>query len=124
MRGVATASDGAARSVESMGQPAVTEPATTYLMKSRREWDIGLLGMFKKFLGLRADGSGAQAIPDNDQRDRHGENQCRDGVDFGRDPAAEASPDFQGQCVVTANEEKRNGDFVHGEGENEQAGGD
>src|SRR4029077_3638771 len=124
MRGVVPASGGAARSVESMGQPAVTEPATTNLMKSRRDWDMGLLRVFEKFLDLRADSSGAQAIPDDNQRDGHGENHREDGVDFGRDAAAQASPDLEGQGIVTADEEEGDGDFVHGEREDEQAGSD
>src|SRR5579864_8342347 len=121
--GLLAAAAGAARSVESMGQPAVTEPATTNLMNSRRDCDMGLLGALEKFLRLRADGSGAQAIPDDNQRDGYGENQSGDGVDLRRDAAAQASPDFQRQSIVAADKEKRDGDFVHREGEDEQASG-
>ena len=52
------------------------------------------------------------------------ENQGGDGVDFGSDAAAEAGPDFERESVVAADEEESDGDFVHGESEDEQAGGD
>ncbi len=72
-------------------------------------------------LALRAS---AQVKPDDDQDYGNGKNQGGDGVDFGSDAAAEAAPDFEWQSVVAADEEKGDGDFVHGEGEDEQAGGD
>ena len=62
--------------------------------------------------------------PDDDQNDGNGKNQGGDGVDFGSDAAAQAAPDFQRESIVAADEEKGDGDFVHGEGEDEQAGGD
>jgi len=73
---------------------------------------------------LRADVARADTIPNDDQHDGSGEDESRDGVDFGRDAAAEASPDFEGECVVAADEEEGDGDFVHGERKDEQAGGD
>src|SRR5882762_4214916 len=50
--GVAAAPPGSSRSALSIGQPEAMEPATTYLMKQRRDWDmrIVLLGAFEKFL--------------------------------------------------------------------------
>src|SRR6266436_1394837 len=50
--GVAAAPPGSSRSALSIGQPEAMEPATTYLMKLRRDWDmrIVLLGAFEKLL--------------------------------------------------------------------------
>ena len=69
-------------------------------------------------------GAGAEAVPDCDEDDGDGEDQGGDGVDFGSDAAAEAGPDFERESVVAADEEERDGDFVHGEGEDQEAGGD
>src|ERR1700730_15695177 len=85
---------------------------------------MNFLKSLEEFLRLRADVSGAQPIPNDDQRDGHCENQCGDGVDFWSDAAAQAAPDFERQSIVAADEEKGDGDFVHGAGEDEQAGGD
>jgi hypothetical protein len=73
---------------------------------------------------LRSDGSGAQAIPNDEQCVGHAENQSRDGVNFWRHAAPQPPPDFKWQGVVAADEEESDGDFIHGERENEQAGGD
>src|SRR5690349_4108221 len=63
-------------------------------------------------------------IPDDDEAHRDHKNQSGDGVDFRRDAAAEAAPDFKGQRVVASDEKESDGDFVHREREDEQAGGD
>src|SRR6202790_256648 len=89
-----------------------------------KQGKMNFLKSLEEFLRLRADVSGAQPIPDNDQRDGPGEYQSGDGVNFWRDAAAETSPDFEGQGVIATYEEEGDGDFIHGEGEDEQAGGD
>ena len=65
-----------------------------------------------------------RAIPDHDQGDGNGEDQRGDGVDFRSDAAAQAAPDFERQSIVAADEEEGDGDFVHREREDQQAGGD
>ena len=47
---------GAATSVESMGQPAATDPTTTNLMKSRRELDMGPPRVVREDLAVRRRG--------------------------------------------------------------------
>ena len=75
-------------------------------------------------LCFQADAAHANAIPDDDERNGNGKNQRGDGVDFRRDAAAEAAPDFERKRVVAADQEKGDGDFVHRKREDEQAGGD
>ena len=43
-----------------------------------------------------------------------------DGVDFRRDAAAQASPDFERQRIVAADQEKADSDFVHRKREDQQ----
>ena len=69
-------------------------------------------------------GASAETIPDSDENDRDEEDERRDGVDFRSNAAAEAAPDFERKSVFAAVEEKGDGDFVHGEREDEQGGGD
>src|SRR5579859_55286 len=66
--GVAAAPPGSSRRALSIGHPEAIEPATTYLMKSRRVWDMrsfsyGLLRAFQKFLGFLAGGASANLVP-------------------------------------------------------------
>ena len=63
-------------------------------------------------------------VPDADENDGDEEDESGDGVNFRSDAAAEAAPDFLRERVVAADEEKGDGDFIHGEGEDEQPGGD
>src|SRR5215831_19711746 len=81
----------------------------------------GTLHGFSSFL---AEGACADVVPDENQNDGNDEDQCGDGVDFRRDAAPEARPDFERESIVAADEEERNSDFVHGESEYEQSGGD
>src|ERR1700730_10482747 len=104
----------AAIRVESMGQPEATEPTTTNLMKSRRELAIALLRSFEKILWLGTEAARAHAVPDDDQRYRNREDQRGDGVDFGSYAAAQASPNFERKSIVTADQKKGHGNFVHG----------
>src|SRR5882762_3319194 len=69
-------------------------------------------------------GASAEAVPDGDENDRDEKDEGGDGVDFGSDAAAEAAPDFERESVFAAVEEKGDGNFVHGEGEDQQGGGD
>src|SRR5580704_6833398 len=67
--GVAAAPPGSSRSALSIGQPEAMEPATTYLMKSRRDWDMGyfscgLLRAFQEFLSFLAGSADANLVPD------------------------------------------------------------
>src|SRR5580700_10602294 len=55
VRGAGAPESGAASNIELIGQPAVTDPATTYLMKLRRDCDIAFLqelktGAMRKFV--------------------------------------------------------------------------
>ena len=68
--------------------------------------------------------TGAQMKPDDDQDHGNQKDERGDGVNFRGDAAAEAAPDFEWQSIVAADEKEGDGDFVHGEGEDEQAGGD
>src|ERR1700676_3286720 len=113
--GVAEAPPGSSRSALSIGHPEAMEPATTYLMKSRRVWDMGffLLGVFQKFLNFLAGGAGANPIPDQNQNNGSGKNHGGDGVDLRGDAAAQAGPDFEREGVFAADEEESDGDFVH-----------
>src|SRR6516225_6197894 len=72
---------------------------------------------------LLALGAGAEMVPDDEENYRGGENERGDGVDLRSNTAAEAAPDFHRQRVVAADEEECDRDFVHGERENEEAGG-
>src|ERR1700723_3081094 len=85
-----------------------------------------LLGcsLLEKILWLGSDVARADAIPDHDERDGESEDKRRDRVDFRRDAAAEAAPDFEGQRVVSADQKECDGDFVHREREDEKTGGD
>src|ERR1700742_3735282 len=80
-------------------------------------------GVFE-ILRFWAEGLRADAIPDDAQRDADGEDQRGDGVDFRCDAATQAAPDFEREGVVSADEEKCDGDFVHRQREDKQAGGD
>src|SRR5262245_612931 len=73
---------------------------------------------------LLALGTGAEMVPDDEENYRGDQDERRDGVDFRSDTAAKAAPDFQRQRVVAADEEEGDGDFVHGEREDEQTSGD
>src|SRR5882757_2847542 len=68
--------------------------------------------------------TGAQVKPGDDQDEGNEKDERGDGVNFRGDAAAEAAPDFEGQSIVAADEKESDGDFVHGEGEDQQAGGD
>jgi len=98
-----------------MGSRAVTEPAITNLMNHGAMTGLGLLRAFEKFLRLCAIVLARRRLPDDDQRDGYGENQCGDGVDFRRDAARQASPDFEGGKVLSRPMRGRSvdGDFVH-----------
>src|SRR5262245_12869195 len=63
-------------------------------------------------------------VPDREENYRGCENESRDGIDFGRDTAPKAAPDFEMKRVVAADQEKRDGDFIHGERKDEQTRGD
>src|SRR6266436_769949 len=82
-----------------------------------------LLGSFEKFLSFGAEAARAHAIPDEDEPDGDGKDQSGDSINFRGDAAAEAAPDFEWQSIVPADEEESDGDFVHGEREDKQAGG-
>src|SRR5207248_1917791 len=83
-------------------QPAATDPATTNLMKSRRFEGI-LFSCFHKGDGTLA---GAEPVPEHDHEQRKDENHGGDGIDLGRDAAAQPRPDLQRQGVIAANQEK------------------
>src|SRR6266550_8645685 len=83
-----------------------------------------LLQSFEKFLSIGAEAAGTHAVPDDDEGDGDGKDQRGDGVDLGSDATAEAAPDFERQSIVAADQEKADGDLVHGQREDEQAGGD
>src|SRR6266446_5764563 len=83
-----------------------------------------LLRSFEKLLSFGAEAASAHAIPDDDEANGDGKNKCGDSVDFRGDAAAKAAPDFERQSIVPANEEKGDGNLVHGQREDEQAGGD
>src|SRR5947209_13763371 len=51
-------------------------------------------------------GAGSHAIPGYDRDERKQEDDGGNGIDFGRNAAAEAAPDFEGQGIVTADQEK------------------
>ena len=111
------------------GQPAATEPATTNLMKSRREFGrchAACSCCCVRACSRRSCGSVPRLrvrmryqITMSATRDRKDER--GDGVDLRRDAAAEASPDFERQRIVAADQEKCDGDFVHREREDQQA---
>src|ERR1019366_2618430 len=61
-----------------------------------------------------------QPIPEHNRDQREHKDDGGDGVDFWGDASAEASPDFQGEGVVTADQEEAYGDFVHGKGEDQE----
>ena len=69
-------------------------------------------------------GAGSKMVPDSDENDGDDEDECGDSVDFGSDAAAEAAPNFEWESVFAAVEEKGDGDFVHGESEDEKCGSD
>src|SRR5262249_17956125 len=69
-------------------------------------------------------GAGAEVVPDDDENDGDEKDESGDGVDFRGDATPEAAPDFLRECVVAADKEEGDGDFVHGEREDEQASGD
>src|SRR5438874_3327698 len=73
---------------------------------------------------LRMLGAGAEMVPDGDENNGNDEDERGDGVDFGSDAAAEAAPNFERKRVFAAVEKKSDGDFVHGEREDEESGGD
>src|ERR1700739_985922 len=77
-----------------------------------------------KLAVLLALGAGSKMGPDRDENDGDYEDKRRDGIDFRGDAAAEAAPDLQRQSVFAAVEEKCDGDFVHGESEDQQSGSD
>src|SRR5262249_42879697 len=81
-------------------------------------------GALQGFFSFLAEGARADVVPDENQDDGNDEDQCGDGVDFRRDAAPEARPNFERESIVAADEEERNGDFIHGESEDEQSGGD
>src|ERR1700758_3653276 len=81
-----------------------------------------LLRALEKFLRRRINRSSAQTIPHNNERDRDGEDQRGDSVDFGSDAPAQSPPDFKGQRVIASDEEEGHGDFVHGQSEDQQTG--
>src|ERR1700747_405196 len=72
-----------------------------------------LLRSLDKLLRSRTHATGAQTIPHHDERDRDGNDKRRNGVDLGRDNAAEPTPDFEWQRIVAADEEESDRDFVH-----------
>src|SRR5712692_7219510 len=82
------------------------------------------LWAFEKLLRLGTQAAGAHPLPNDNEGDGNSEDQSGDGVDFRSDAAAEAAPDFEREGIVAADQEKGDGDFVHGESEDEKAGGD
>src|SRR6266568_1951022 len=62
----------------------------------------------------------AQPVPDHNCHQRKHEDDGRDRVDLRRDPAPEASPDFQRERVVASNQKETDRDFVHGEREDQK----
>src|SRR5580658_6747957 len=83
-----------------------------------------ILRPFEPPLCIVADTSCSYAIPNNDEGDGNGKNQCGNGVDLRSDATAEAAPDFERERVVAADEKESYGDFVHRQGEDEKSGGD
>ena len=79
------------------------------------------IGCGGTILRLSAEAAGAQMIPDDDEAHRDGKNQSGDSIDFRRDAAAEAAPDFQRKRVIAANQKKSDGDFIHRKREDKQA---
>src|SRR6267154_5137047 len=73
---------------------------------------------------FRAETERADSIPDNDEANGNGKDQRGDGINFWSDAAAEAAPDFERQSIVSADEEKSDGNLVHGERKDKHAGGD
>src|SRR6516165_6403658 len=78
----------------------------------------------QEFLRFFANGARAYLIPDQNQDHGNNEDHRGDGVDFGSDAATKPCPDFERERIVASDEEERDGDFVHGKREDEQAGGD
>src|SRR6516225_2677441 len=78
----------------------------------------------QKLVNFFADGTSANAVPDQDENDGEDENQRRNRVDLRSNSAAKTSPYFEWKSIVAADEEKADGNLIHGEGENEQTGGD
>src|SRR5208282_31985 len=66
----------------------------------------------------------SQAIPNNNERNGNGKDQCGDSVYLRSDAAAQAAPNFEGQRVVAADQKKGYGDLVHRKSEDEQSGSD
>src|ERR1700730_15196188 len=83
-----------------------------------------LPGFLKKLSGFGPQATGANAIPNDDQADRDGEDEGGDGVDLRSDALAEAAPDFKGESIVAADEEEGDCNFIHRKGEDQKAGGD
>src|SRR5260370_14388522 len=83
-----------------------------------------LLRAFEKLVHFLADGTRANAVPDENQNDGDEEDQGGNGVDLRSDAAAKARPDFERESIVAADEEKGDGDLVHGQGEDEETSSD
>src|ERR1017187_379940 len=111
---------GAASSDRSPGQPAATDPATTNLIKLLRSDCITLFSRCSGQDRLRR----AEPIPQHDRQQRESEDRGGHGVDFGRNPTAQTRPDFERQRVVASDEKEAHRDFVHREGEDQQARAD
>src|SRR6266851_967255 len=141
MRMVASAGDGKARNMRGIAMVKESERTSKRITRRRvnmknsfaipeifalgRQRDVAYSALSQEWLcHLRALRAGAEMVPDGDENNGDDEDQGGDGVDFWSDAAAEAAPDFERQSVFAAIKEKGDGNFVHGESEDEQRGGD
>src|SRR6266851_4073326 len=141
MRMVASAGDGKARNVRGTAMVNESERTSKRITRRRvnmkdsfaipeifalgRQRDVAYTAHSQEWLcRLRALGAGAEMVPDSDENDGDDQDERGDSVDFWSDAAAQAAPDFEGQRVFAAVEEKSDCDFVHGKSEDEQGGSD
>src|SRR5258708_179387 len=141
IRMVTSAGDGKARNVRGTAMVNESERTSKRIARRRvnmkdsfampeifalgRQRDVAQPRTAKGWLcHLRALGAGAEMVPDSDENDGDDQDERGDSVNFWSDAAAQAAPDFERQSVFAAVEEKSDGDFVHGKGEDEQRGSD
>src|SRR6202789_1220018 len=100
----------AANSERSTGHPAAIDPATTYLIKSRRFVLISRSPSHRRFkLGRNlyfSLGARPQSVPGHDCDQRKRKNDAGDCIDLRRDPSTQPSPDFERQSVVPSDQKK------------------
>src|SRR6266566_14700 len=112
----------ASPSERSTGQPAVTAPATTNLMKSLRfALTTQSPHRFHYFHArLCSSIAHAQAVPNDDRHQRKHEDNGRDSINFWRDPPPQPSPDLKRQRVIPPNQKEADRDLIHGKREDQQ----